>query len=264
MTSANVIGIESGDVGRAEKSAELLKSESSSWIAEWVLMTKARKLQTTKLPAAIQVAKLNTRLYPQSFSAFYLLADLLFQDRSLDQALTQATKSLQLEPHNAAILNLVEKIETIQQPLRFTPAGTYRLEYVNDLSGEIQKTDLVIEGRPNGQLSGKKTDPGGNGSVLSSVCAGGNRMWAQDIGLGLESNVNDANADEFRHSQPARETEVQHCAITNTDPPNWIRSVQNGLHFLRREVPDETHVRFLGRNRQDAANLFQRRRHSIV
>ena len=76
--------LESGDIEHAEKSAEPFKSESSPWIAEWVLMTKARKLQATKLPAAIQVAKLNTRLYPQSFSAFYLLADLLFQDRSLN------------------------------------------------------------------------------------------------------------------------------------------------------------------------------------
>jgi hypothetical protein len=80
----------------------------------------------------------------------------------------------------------------------------------------------------------------------------------------LESNVNDANTDQFRHSQSPRETEVQHCAITNADPANWIRSIQNGLHFLRREVPDEAHVRFLGRNRQDAANLFERRRHPIL
>jgi imidazolonepropionase-like amidohydrolase len=169
--------LESGDVDRAEKSAEPPKSERSPWIAEWVLMTKARKLQATKLPAAIQVAQLNTRLYPQSFSAFYLLADLQFQDRNLDQALTQARKSLQLEPHNAATLNLAEKIETIQQPLRFKPSGTYRLECTNDLSGEIQKTDLLIEAQPNGQLRGKKNDPDGNASVLSSVYVGGNRMW---------------------------------------------------------------------------------------
>ena len=34
--------------------------------------------------------------------------------------------------------------------------------------------------------------------------------------------------------------------------------------FLCREVPDETHVCLLGRNRQDAANLFERRRQPIL
>jgi hypothetical protein len=82
-----------------------------------------------------------------------------------------------LEPHNAATLNLVEKIETVRQPLRFTPAGTYHLEYTNDQTGEVQKTDLIIEAEPDAQLRGKKTDPG-EASALVSVVAGGNRLWA--------------------------------------------------------------------------------------
>ncbi len=174
--------LEAGDVERAEKSAEPLRSESSPWIAEWVLMTKARKLQSTKLPAAIEIAKWSTRLYPQSFAASCLLADLLLQEGNLDQATAEVRNSLRLEPYNAASLNLADKIESLRQPLRFTPAGTYQIEYVNDQSGEAQKTELVVESLPNrgpvAEFGGKKTDPGGESGRLRSVFAGGNRMWA--------------------------------------------------------------------------------------
>jgi hypothetical protein len=57
---------------------------------------------------------------------------------------------------------------------------------------------------------------------------------------------------------------VQHGAITNADPACWIRSIQNGLHLLCREVPDETHVCLLGGNRQNAANLFEGGRQTIL
>ena len=66
--------LESGDTARARKFAVPLESEESPWIAEWVLITKARKLQSDILPAAIQIARWNTQLYPQSFSAYYVLA----------------------------------------------------------------------------------------------------------------------------------------------------------------------------------------------
>ena len=74
--------LETGDVARARKLAEPLASENTPWIAEWVLMTKARKLQSEKLPAAIEIAQWSKELYPQSSSASYLLADLLFQDKA--------------------------------------------------------------------------------------------------------------------------------------------------------------------------------------
>jgi imidazolonepropionase-like amidohydrolase len=170
--------LESGDIDHAQKLAEPLRSETSPWIAEWVLMTKARKLEATKLPAAIRVAQWSTKLYPQSFSSFYLLADLLFEARDFDRAQIEIKKSLSIEPHNAAAINLAEKIETVREPLRFAPAGTYQLQYTNDQSGEIQKATVVIEALTDERFSGKQIDAGGEAKALKSVLAGGDRLWA--------------------------------------------------------------------------------------
>jgi imidazolonepropionase-like amidohydrolase len=168
--------LESGDVAKAEEVAAPLRSESTPWIAEWVLIAKARKLQSTNLPAALQIARWNTRLYPDSFAANYVLANLLFQDRNLREARQQAERSRNLQPHNAATLNLLEKIHTVQEPLRFVPAGTYKVECTNDQSGETQTADLLIEATSPGVFNCKKTDPGDAGS-LCSVWAGGDRMF---------------------------------------------------------------------------------------
>jgi len=101
---------EAGDIARAQKIAAPLQSETSPWVAECVLTTKARKLQSTKLPAATEIARWNTLLYPDSFSAQCLLADLLFQDKKLSEAMVAAKKSQTLEPHNAVNVNLLEKL----------------------------------------------------------------------------------------------------------------------------------------------------------
>jgi len=170
--------LEAGDIAGAQKIAAPLQSETSPWIAEWVLITKARKLQSTKLPAAIEIARWSTLLYPDSFSAQYLLADMLFQDKKLSEAMVAAKKSQMLEPHNAANMNLLEKIAAVQQPLRFTAAGAYKIQLKNDQSGEVQTADIFIEENSSGQFSGKKTDPAGESRALRSIVAGGNRVWA--------------------------------------------------------------------------------------
>ena len=170
--------LEAGDIAGAQKIAAPLQSETSPWIAEWVLISKARKLQSAKLPAAIEIARWNTLLYPDSFSAQYLLADMLFQDKKLSEAMVAAKKSQMLEPHNAASANLLEKIATLQQPLRFPAAGAYQIQLQNDQSGEVQTADLLIEENSSGKFSGKKTDPGGESRALRSIVAGGNRIWA--------------------------------------------------------------------------------------
>jgi hypothetical protein len=140
-------------------------------------MTKARKLESGKLPAAIAVAKWSRELYPQSFATSYLLADLLSLDGKLSEAVAEAKKSRALEPHNAATLNLLEKIQSMQEPLRFLPEGMYKLQCRNDQTGEAQMTEIVIEQNGNGSFSGKKTDAGGEPGALRSVHAGGNRLW---------------------------------------------------------------------------------------
>jgi imidazolonepropionase-like amidohydrolase len=169
--------LESGDVAKAETLAEPLRSESSPWIAQWVLITKARKLQSTNLPAALKIARWNTQLYPDSFAAYYVLADLLFRDRNLNGALREAERSRNLAPHNAATLNLLEKIQAVQEPLRFTPSGTYRVEQINDETGETQTSHLLIEQTSGGAFSCKRRDPRADAGSPCSVWVGSDRMF---------------------------------------------------------------------------------------
>jgi imidazolonepropionase-like amidohydrolase len=146
-------------------------------IAEWVLMTKARKLQGKDLAAAIRIARLDSKWYPESFSAPGLLAELLFQSEMVKEASVEAAKSLAIEPNDAAARNLATKIAAVQQPIRFKTSGTYRVEYVNDVSHETQRVDLVIEDDTRGHLRGKKS-AGDQSGELRSVIAGGDRLWA--------------------------------------------------------------------------------------
>jgi hypothetical protein len=169
--------LEAGNVAAAQKSAQPLQSERDPWVAEWVLLTKARKSQTANLPAAIQIARWNAQLYPDSFFAHYLLADLLFQDNQLAAAVTAIHKSQTLEPHNAAAINLSDKMKALRQPLRFTPQGTYHVQLKNDQTGETQTAEFVLDPPTGGHFAGKKRESGNDAGPLRSVSLGGNRLW---------------------------------------------------------------------------------------
>ncbi|MBI3476812.1 MAG: amidohydrolase family protein [Acidobacteria bacterium] len=168
--------LDSGDTGPAEEWAKNSKAESPC-IAEWVLMSKVRKLQGKDLPAAIRIARLDAKWYPESFSARYLLADQLFQAGTFAEASKTVKESLTLEPHSAAALNLVEKIAMAQQPTRFNAPGSYKIEYVNDQSHDAQKVELVIEGNAKGPFHGKSIR-GSDTNSLQSLTVGGDRLWA--------------------------------------------------------------------------------------
>jgi hypothetical protein len=171
--------LDSGDTGPAAAWAKTHAAEAddSPCIAEWVLMSKARKLQGKDLAAAIRVARLNAQWYPESFSARYLLADLLFEAGTYGEAQTAVRQSLEREPNSAAASNLAEKIATVLQPAHYTVAGSYKVEYVNEVSHDAQKTELVIEGDDKGPYRGKSVR-GTESNPLQSVAAGGDRLWA--------------------------------------------------------------------------------------
>jgi imidazolonepropionase-like amidohydrolase len=167
--------LESGNTVPATTAAKT--AGDSPCIAEWVLMSKARKLQGKDLDAAIRVARLNAQWYPESFSAGYLLSSLLFEARKFPEASTEVNKSLSREPHNAAALNLSEKIVAVQQPPQFKANGTYQIESVNDQSHDVQKAELRIESDSKGQFRGKIVR-GNDTGALQSVFAGGDHLWA--------------------------------------------------------------------------------------
>jgi len=175
--------LETGNVAPANQFRQQSASSESPWYAEWVLMTKARKLQQKNLSAAIAVARLDSALYPDSFGSWYLLADLLFADRNMPEASKQLDKSLALEPSDAAARNLAEKIQALRQPPQFSPAGTYALEYSNDRSAEVVKAILHVEKSPDGpdgndgRLRGTLTGISAGPIAATSVLAGANRLW---------------------------------------------------------------------------------------
>jgi len=178
--------LDSGDTAPAQAWAKTPAAEkdNSPCIAEWVLMSKARKLQAKDLAAAIRVARLNAQWYPESFSARYLLADLFFQSGTYAEAQSAVKESLAHEPHSAAAVNLSQKIVAVQQPVRYTVAGSYKVEYVNEVSHDAQKAELVIEGDGKGPFHGK-TVRGDETNALQSVTVGGDRLWAvADSGYG--------------------------------------------------------------------------------
>ena len=169
--------LDAGDVGPANQFRQSNSFSEVPWYAEWVLMTKARKLQQKNLPAAIAIARLDTTLYPDSFGSWYLLADLLFVNRDLADASTQLQKSQALEPANAAARNLADKIEALRAPLRFSPAGDYALEYENGRSNEIVKTVVHVEQLQNSQLRGTFRGLSSEPVAANSILAGANRLW---------------------------------------------------------------------------------------
>lgn len=162
--------LESGNASPAEGVAA---SSSLPGLAEWVLMLKARRLQGKDMAAAIRAARLAVRTYPDSFFARYLLADLLFQTKQYREATTWLGQSLSLEPHNAAALNLSQKIAAAKQPPRFNPAGRYEIEYVNEQSREVRRAVVVLADAAHGEF---RSDASG-GTPLRSVLAGGDRLW---------------------------------------------------------------------------------------
>ena len=85
----------------------------------------------------------------------------------------------------------------------------------------------------------------------------------QNAGLRLKDHILDSKPHQFRDPEAAREAKMKHCAITNAVPDSWVRGIQNRLHFLGSEVPDEACVRFLRRNGKNTLNLLQRRGHAI-
>src|ERR1700730_14758168 len=55
---------------------------------------------------------------------------------------------------------------------------------------------------------------------------------------------------------------MKHCAIPDAVPDSWVWGIEDGLHFLSRQVPDEFGISFLCGDGHNALDLFQSRRHA--
>jgi hypothetical protein len=78
----------------------------------------------------------------------------------------------------------------------------------------------------------------------------------ENAGRRLKSQIVQSQPDEFRNAQSRREAQVKHGAIADAVPIGGIGRIEDGLHFLRREMPDEACIGFLCRDRLNAPDLL--------
>jgi len=57
---------------------------------------------------------------------------------------------------------------------------------------------------------------------------------------------------------------MKHGTVADTIAYSWVRSIKDGLHFFGREVLDKPGIGFLCRDRQNAMDLLQGRRHTML
>src|SRR5205809_992779 len=73
-----------------------------------------------------------------------------------------------------------------------------------------------------------------------------------------ECCITDFHSDQFGYPKTAGECQVKHGAIADAMTSTRIGSIEYGLHFNLREMPNQRDVGLLKRNGQDSTKLFQR------
>ena len=73
----------------------------------------------------------------------------------------------------------------------------------------------------------------------------------------VERDIVQAKADEFGDAQPRAERHVDHRPIADAVSCGRVRRRDHGLHFESRQVTDQSFLRLLGRNGEDAADLLK-------
>jgi hypothetical protein len=69
----------------------------------------------------------------------------------------------------------------------------------------------------------------------------------QNAGLRLQHHIFDPESHQFRDPQSTREAEMKHRPVTDARPDSWVRGIQDRLHLLGSEVPDEPSIRLFRR-----------------
>jgi len=80
----------------------------------------------------------------------------------------------------------------------------------------------------------------------------------QNAGLGVKSNILEAEPHQLRHPESTREAKVEHCQIADAVADSRVGRVQNRLHFFGTEVSDKPCIRPLCGDRQNSLDLVQR------
>ena len=83
-------------------------------------------------------------------------------------------------------------------------------------------------------------------------------------GLRVSLHFVEPKPDQFGNPEARGKTDVEHGAIVNPRTDRWIRSVEQGLKLSAVEIVDEGFVSLFRGDRQDAADLLDGRRDSIL
>ena len=73
----------------------------------------------------------------------------------------------------------------------------------------------------------------------------------------LRSNIDDAQARQFRDSQPSADRKMEHGPITDAFPGGGIRRIEQSLQLFPFEMGNQTGVGDLEGDRKDATNLVE-------
>jgi hypothetical protein len=76
-------------------------------------------------------------------------------------------------------------------------------------------------------------------------------------------DIRDLQSRQLGHAQPRADGQMQHGPVADAIARGGIRSVKHGLQFLAQKIRDQASIRFLERDRQDAADLLQGCRLSV-
>ncbi len=79
----------------------------------------------------------------------------------------------------------------------------------------------------------------------------------RDLHGRLQREVREAHADQLGDAQAARGTQMQHGAVPQPVPPVRHGCVQDRLHLLDRQVPDQAGICFLERDGQGAPDMLE-------
>ncbi len=85
-----------------------------------------------------------------------------------------------------------------------------------------------------------------------------------NAGVRLKFQVVQSQSNEFGNAQSRREAQMEHGAIADAVPMGGFGRIEDGLNLLHCEMPDETRVGLLCRDRLNAPDLLQSRRHAIL
>jgi hypothetical protein len=147
-------------------------------LAEIVLEQDGRLLLDTQPAQALTIYKMNTELYPESFSTYTNVAVAYDRLGDYDRAIEYARKALALSPEDSRAAILLDKVQTGREPLTVDLVGDYGFHTSFNIGGSFKEiTGTIRISRDGDKLTGTLSLSGGPSGELERIKAGKNKIW---------------------------------------------------------------------------------------